>query len=92
MELTSKERARLRGLANSQAPTHYVGREGITPEFTESVDAALERRELVKIGIQKSRPEEPKALADTLAGRTRSQVVSVVGGKFVLYRKNKDKT
>lgn len=87
--LTSKQRAHLRALANKLSPTHYVGRAGITPEFNTAVDEALQSRELIKLGVQAIQTEDIKSLAETLAGRTRSQVVSVVGNKFTLYRKHK---
>ena len=35
--------------------------------------------------------DDPRNVAETIAERTRSEVVEVKGRKFVLYRKNKDK-
>lgn len=89
--LTSKERAYLRGLANGMPAIFHVGKNGITPELTASVDAALEAREMVKLNILDNCLLETRDAAETLADRTRSQVVQVIGGRFVLYRQSKKK-
>ena len=38
----------------------------------------------------KMAPVDPREAAETLAGRTRSQVVMVIGRKFVLYKPFKE--
>ena len=84
-ELTSKQRAQLRGLANSIDTILIVGKDGIGDNLVKQADDALEARELIK----------GKVLENSLmsAGRrrrpaplTRSEVVQVIGTKFVLYR------
>ena len=42
MELTSKQRAQLRGLANSLTPIVHIGKEGITEAVVKQTDEALE--------------------------------------------------
>lgn len=51
---------------------------------------ALEARELIKISVLQNCADDPRELADLVAGRTRSQVVQVIGKKIVLYREGKD--
>ena len=70
--------------------TIQIGRTGLTPEVTASVEEALAARELVKVNIQKNNPEDLRETAETLAARTRSQVVQVIGRKIVLYRQGKE--
>jgi RNA-binding protein len=84
--LTSKQRAYLRGLANGLDAIFHVGKGGVTPEFTDSVDKALEARELVKINVLDNNLLGPREVAQTIAGRTHSEVVQVIGSRFVLYR------
>ena len=67
-----------------------IGRTGLTPEVTASVEEALAARELVKVNVQKNDPEDLRETAATLAERTRSQVVQVIGRKIVLYRQGKE--
>lgn len=88
--MTSKERAYLKSLAMNEKATHQIGKDGITPEFTEAIREALESRELVKVSILQNCFDDPRELADTLAGRTNSQVVQIIGRKIVLYKQNKD--
>lgn len=48
MELTSKQRAQLRGLANSIDTILHIGKDGIGDNLIKQADDALEARELVK--------------------------------------------
>ena len=89
--LTGKQRAQLRGIANSLQPVVMIGKQGLTPEVTASADEVLEARELIKVSLLENAMIDIKDAAETLSGRTRSEIVSVVGRKFVLYRKSKTK-
>lgn len=89
--ITSKQRAFLRSAANKMDAVLQLGKSGLTPEIAESVNEALEKRELVKITVLNTCAEEPAGLAETLSARTRSDVVQIIGKKIVLYRKSKTK-
>ena len=88
--ITSKHRAYLKGLAMTMDPILQLGKGGLTPENTASVDEALAARELIKINVLQNCLEDSRQMAETLAERTRSQVVQVIGRKIVLYREGKD--
>ena len=88
--ITSKQRAYLKGLAMTMDPILQLGKGGLTPENTDSVDEALAARELIKINVLQNCLEDSRQMAETLAERTRSQVVQVIGRKIVLYREGKD--
>ncbi|CCX88954.1 putative uncharacterized protein [Clostridium sp. CAG:590] len=89
--MTSKQRAYLKGLAMTMDPIINVGKSSVTPELITSVDEAIEKRELIKISVLKNCLDDPKIIAQTIAERTKSQVVQVIGKKIVLYRMNKKK-
>ena len=89
--LTSKQRAYLKGLANSLDTIFQVGKAGITPELTKSIDDALEARELIKANVLDNNMLGIRETAQTLAERTHSDVVQVIGNRFVLYRPSKKK-
>ena len=89
--MTSKQRAYLKSLAMNLDPIFQIGKNSMTPELTKAVGEALEARELIKISVLKNCLDDPRMLADTLAERTHSQVVQVIGKKIVLYREGKDK-
>ena len=88
--MTSKQRAYLKSLAMKTEPILQLGKGGVTPENTASVDEALAARELIKISILQNCMEDPRQMAETLAERTHSQVVQVIGRKNVLYREGKN--
>lgn len=89
--LTSKQRAKLRAMANRLETVLTIGKDSVSPELTSAVDEALEARELIKLSILSNCTDEPKSVAEMLSGRTRSDVVQMIGKKIVLYRKNKKK-
>ena len=93
MDLTSKQRAQLRGLANSIDTIVHIGKDGLGENLVKQADDALEARELIKCRVLENAMLSPGEAADALSRATRSEVVQVIGTKFVLYRQshNKDK-
>ncbi len=91
MDLTSKQRAYLMGLANNIDPVFQVGKASITPEITEAVNECFHNNELIKIAVLKNCADDPRAIAGMLAERTHSTVVKVIGKRIILYRQNRDK-
>ncbi|CUH92501.1 ribosome assembly RNA-binding protein YhbY [Herbinix luporum] len=89
--MTTKQRAYLKGLAMKIDPIYQIGKSALTPEITQGVAEALEARELIKINVLKNCIEDINVMAQTLAERTRSEVVQVIGRKIVLYKESKDK-
>ena len=83
-ELTSKQRAQLRGLANSIDTILHVGKDGIGDNLAKQADDALEARELIKGKVLENSLLTSREAAEELAEKTRSQVVQVIGTKFVL--------
>ena len=86
MDLTSKQRAQLRGLANSIDTILIVGKEGIGDNLVKQANDALEARELIKGKVLENSLLSPREAAEALAPLTRSEIVQVIGTKFVLYR------
>ena len=85
-ELTSKQRAYLKGLAANLAPLFQIGKAGVTPEAVRSVSELFHTHELIKGSVLKSCEEDLRSITDTLAGRTRSAGVQIIGRKIVLYK------
>ena len=91
--ITSKQRSALRAMANDMQPIFQLGKGGITENFIKQVDEALEARELIKGRVLENALMSAREAAEALAPLTRSEVVQVIGTKFVLYRQShrKDK-
>ncbi len=88
--MTSKQRSYLKSLANNLDSIFQLGKSSLTPEFTEAVSEAFNTRELLKIAVLKNCMDNPREIAETLAERTHSQVVQVIGRKIILYKESKE--
>ena len=88
--LTSKQRAHLRSIAQSYNTIFFVGKLGIGDELVKQLDDVLNCRELIKVGVQENCEFTAREAADQIAELTKSEVVQVIGRKYVLNRRNKD--
>ncbi len=86
--LTSKQRAYLRGLANSYETILIVGKGEITDNIIMQADTALTARELIKGKVLETSAYSSREAADLIAEKCTADVVQVIGSKFVLYRAN----
>lgn len=95
MDLTSKQRAQLRAMANTLEPVVHIGKGDIGENLIQQADDALEARELIKCRVLENSLLTAREACDELSRLTRSEPVQVIGSKFVLYRethsKEKDK-
>ncbi|MBQ8762146.1 MAG: YhbY family RNA-binding protein [Clostridia bacterium] len=85
--MTSKERAELRGQAQKLDAILQIGKDGISYETVQTADQALFARELIKVSVLENCPLDTKEAAIELSERTQSEVIQVIGRKFVLYKK-----
>ena len=91
MELTSKQRAQLRGMANSLDTILIIGKEGIGENLVKQANDALESRELIKCRVLENSMLTAREAAQELGKLSRSEVVQVIGTKFVLYQESHNK-
>lgn len=91
MDMTSKQRAYLKGLAMNIDPVFQIGKSSVTPELISAIAECLESNELIKVSVLKNCLDDPKEIAQIVAERSRSTVVQVIGKKIVLYKPNKDR-
>ena len=92
MELTSKQRAQLRGIANMLDTIVIIGKDGITENLIKQANDALEAREIIKCRVLENSLLTAREACDELSRLTRSEQVQVIGTKFVLYRQHYDKS
>ena len=92
MDLTSKQRAQLRGVANSIDTIVIIGKDGITDNLVKQANDALEAREIIKCRVLENSMLTAREACDELSRLTRSEQVQVIGTKFVLYRQHYDKS
>jgi RNA-binding protein len=89
--ITTKQRAKLRGLANSIDTILYIGKAGIIETTAAQFEEALLARELIKAKCLEAAPVTAREAAQQLAERTGADIVQVIGSKFVLYKRNPEK-
>ncbi|MEE1155060.1 MAG: YhbY family RNA-binding protein [Acutalibacteraceae bacterium] len=87
--LTSKQRAYLRGMANSIDTILIVGKSGVIDTVVAQADSALEARELIKGKVLENSDVTSRIAADEIAEKVNADVVQVIGSKFVLFRQKK---
>jgi RNA-binding protein len=86
--LTSKQRAALRGIASTYETIFQVGKAGISETLVQQVKDALHKRELIKLRALDNCPLSAREAAEELAEKTESEVVQVIGSRFVLFKRN----
>lgn len=86
--LNSKQRAFLRGAANTSDVILTVGKGGVIDTIVAQANDALKARELIKGKALETCPATSREVAEELAEKTCSEVVQVIGRCFVLYRRN----
>ncbi len=87
--MTSKQRSYLKSLASTLNPVFQIGKASLTPEVTVAIEECFNTRELIKVTVLKNCLDDPKEIAQIVAERTHSQVVQVIGRKFILYKPDK---
>ena len=89
--MKGKQRAMLRRMANGIDTIFQIGKNGISEETLTQVSAALEARELIKLRVLETAPCGAREAASEIAEALGADVVSVIGYRFVLYRRSEKK-
>lgn len=88
--LNSKQRAFLKNLGAKLQPIFQIGKNEISDNMAKQINDALTAHELIKISVLENSPYTSREAADIMAELTQSDVVLVVGNRFLLYRETKD--
>ena len=86
--LNSKQRAKLRSMANSLETILQIGKGCISENTVKQVEDALKARELIKIRVLENSIYSAKEAANEIAQATGCDVVQVVGTRITLYKQN----
>ena len=88
--MTGKQRAMLRGMANTIDTILYIGKDGITDHTVKEAYDALEARELIKGCVQQGAPLTAKEALTELCNRTGAEPIQFIGRRFVMYRPSRE--
>ena len=87
MQLSPRQRAHLKSLAQRIKPTLQVGKEGASPSTASAILEALNTRELLKVKVLDSAPASARETGDELARQLAdAALVQVIGRTLVFYR------
>lgn len=84
--ITTKQRSKLRAMANSLRPCVTVGKGALTQSVVKEIETALYHRELVKVAALKSCETSAREMCDEVCRYLNCQPVSCVGNRFVVYK------
>ena len=91
VELTARDRARLKARAHALEPNVTVGNAGATRAVIAEVERALAKHELIKVKIQGDDRDLRKQLGDEIGQATDAAVVHRVGKVVILWRPKPEK-
>ena len=84
--ISTKQRAYLRGLANALDSVMQIGKEGLTDNSYDAIDALLQARELIKIKVLKNCHLSPKEICKEICNKLNAFPVQVIGSMVVVYK------
>lgn len=87
--MTSKQRAKLRSMANTMDPILFVGKDGVTDGTVKEAYDALEARELIKCVVQQNCELTAREALEELCTRLGAEPVQCIGRRFVMYRESR---
>ena len=91
MNLTTKQRQFLKGLAHNLSPVVILGGNGLTEGVLAEIDNALNHHELIKVKIAGADREVKQLIIDAIVRETKAVNVQTIGHILVLYRQSDDK-
>jgi len=90
VELTSKQKKQLKGLAHSMNPLVQVGKSGVSSEIVTELDRILTEHELIKVKISAMSKEDFTEIAESITDKVKAQLVHTIGRTAILYRETKN--
>ena len=87
---TSKQRSVLRGIAATITPVAQIGKGGVTENMLESLSAALNKRELIKITVLNNAENSVQEYLQELCEKLSAEPVCAIGKKIVIYKRSLD--
>ena len=87
--MTSKQRAKLRSMANTMDPILFIGKDGVNDGTVKEAYDALEARELIKCVVQQNCELTAREALDELCSRLGAEPVQCIGRRFVMYRESR---
>ena len=86
--ITTKQRSKLKALANTLKPSVIVGKGELTENIIKEIEVALYHHELVKVSSLKSCDSSAKVMCAEVCEILSCDPVQCVGNRFVVYKRS----
>ena len=90
MNLTTKQKQHLKGLAHNLKPVVMLGSNGLTEGVLAEIDSALTHHELIKVKVAAGDRELKNAIVDAIIRETQAVKVQLIGHVLVLFRQSEE--
>ncbi|MDP2516895.1 ribosome assembly RNA-binding protein YhbY [Photobacterium damselae subsp. piscicida] len=91
MNLSTKQKQYLKGLAHNLKPVVLMGANGLTEAVLAEIEIALNHHELIKVKVASEERETKLLIVDAIIRETKAEKVQVIGKTLVLYRQSEDR-
>jgi RNA-binding protein len=91
MNLSTKQKQHLKGLAHNLKPVVMLGSNGLTEAVLAEIDIALNHHELVKVKVVSEDRETKTLIIDAIVRETGAEKIQTIGKVLVLYRQSEQR-
>ncbi|MBL4829173.1 MAG: ribosome assembly RNA-binding protein YhbY [Aliivibrio sp.] len=86
MNLSTKQKQHLKGLAHNLKPIVLMGSNGLTEAVLAEIEIALNHHELVKIRVASEDRDTKNLIIEAIVRETKAEKVQTIGKVLVLFR------
>ena len=91
MNLSTKQKQYLKGLAHNLKPVVLMGANGLTEAVIAEIELALNHHELIKVKVAAEERETKVLIVDAIVRETKAEKVQVIGKTLVLNRQSEER-
>ncbi|MUL17639.1 ribosome assembly RNA-binding protein YhbY [Aliivibrio fischeri] len=91
MNLSTKQKQYLKGLAHNLKPVVLMGANGLTEAVVAEIEIALNHHELIKVKVASEDRDTKQLIVEAIIRETEAEKVQVIGKILVLYRPSEDR-
>lgn len=90
MQLSTKQKQYLKGLAHPLKPVIQLGANGLTEGVVAEIENALAHHELIKVKVPSDDREEKALIMNAIVGETQSVKVQSIGHVLVIFKPSEE--
>ena len=92
MDLNKKQKNALKRIAHNLSPEFRIGKNGVTDNVKKAIADYIKVHEIVKIKLLEiPENETTKSIANSITEMLKGNLISIVGGSFVIFKRNAQK-